>query len=279
MASWYFVLAVFLAVTLNGANRFLRALGTLVACLSLVMMVSSIILADFDGTFAELPGQGDLIDRFKPLILNMQAAVGIGGIGFLLWAARRQLARRGVMALPVLNSANGFGLVSRYAHWITAVLILALVPMGMFMSLLPASSPDRASFVVAHETLGVLVLMVVALRLAWLLRSPPAAFGPDMKPSERRLAQGVHFTLYAVLLAFPLTGLFEMLCGGDAVQVFGRTLPAFARPDPALASSLTILHDRVLPLVFYGIIFLHVGAVLKHHFIDRRSGDVRRMLR
>jgi hypothetical protein len=42
MALWYLVLAVFLAVTLNFSNRFVRALGTAVACLSLVMMVSSI---------------------------------------------------------------------------------------------------------------------------------------------------------------------------------------------------------------------------------------------
>jgi cytochrome b561 len=46
-----------------------------------------------------------------------------------------------------------------------------------------------------------------------------------------------------------------------------------------LSAGLTILHDRILPLVFYGIIFAHLGAVLKHHFVDRRVGDVRRMLR
>jgi hypothetical protein len=76
MAFWYLVLAVFLAVTLNQSNRFVRALGTVVACLSLMMMVSSIILADFDGTFAHMPSQGDLVGRFKPLILKIRARSG-----------------------------------------------------------------------------------------------------------------------------------------------------------------------------------------------------------
>jgi hypothetical protein len=221
MALWYLVLAVFLAVTVNFSNRFVRALGTAVACFSLVMMVSSIILADFDGTFAHTPAQPDLIGRLKPLILNIQAAVGIAGILFLLWAAWGQVSRRAVMPLPVLNSAAAFGLFSRYAHWIIAVLILALVPMGMFMSVLPASSPDRASFIAAHQTMGLLVLVLVLLRMAWLLRSPPAEFPVDLKPWERRLARAVHLALYGLIIAFPLTGFFETMCDGDVVQFFG----------------------------------------------------------
>jgi cytochrome b561 len=279
MAFWYLVLAVFLAVTLNLGNRFVRAFGTTVACLSLVMMVSSIILADFDGTFVHMPAQPDLLGRSKPLILNIQAAVGTAGILFLLWAAWRQGFRCAVLPLPVFNSAAAFGLVSRYAHWIIAVLILALIPMGMFMSILPANSPDRGSFVAAHQTMGLLVLIFVVLRMAWLLRSPPAAFSSDLKLWERRLGHAVHVTLYGLILAFPLTGLFEMMCRGETVQFFGQAIPAFCTPNLEWSSVLAILHDRILPLIFYGTIFAHLGAVLKHHFVDKRVGDVRRMLR
>jgi len=279
MAFWYLVLAGFLAVTLNQRNRFVRALGTAVAALSLLMMVSSIILADFDGTFTHMPPQADLIGRCKPLILNIQAAVGAAGIMFLLWAAGRQVLRRTLPPLPTFNSAAAFGRVSRYAHWTTAILILALIPMGMFMSILPANQPDLASFVVAHETMGLLVLTIVVLRVAWLVRSPPAVFPGGMKLWERRLAHAVHLTLYGVILAFPLTGFFETMCQGDPVPFFGHTIPPFLAPNQAWSAGLAILHDRVLPLLFYAVIFAHLGAVLKHHFIDRRLDDVRRMLR
>lgn len=279
MAFWYIVLAVFLAVTLNAGNRVVRALGTAVASLSLIMMVSSIILADFDGTFAHMAAQRDLIGQLKPAILNIQAAVGVAGILFLLWAAWRQMSRHSVMPLAVINSATAFGLISRYAHWIVAVLILALIPMGMFMSILPPNSPDRASFVAAHQTMGLLVLIFVALRMAWLLRSPPPEFPGDLKSWERRLAHAIHLTLYGLILAFPLTGLFETMCRGKVVKFFGQTIPVFCIQSQTWGSSLAILHDDVLPLVFYGIMFVHLGAVLKHHFFERRIGDVRRMVR
>jgi cytochrome b561 len=34
----------------------------------------------------------------------------------------------------------------------------------------------------------------------------------------------------------------------------------------------------VLPAVFYLALFAHLGAVIKHHFIERRPQDIRRML-
>ena len=70
VATGYLLLALFLAVTLNAANRFIRAMGTLVAALSLASMVSSILLADFDGTFA-MRAQALLHDWVKPAILNV----------------------------------------------------------------------------------------------------------------------------------------------------------------------------------------------------------------
>jgi cytochrome b561 len=279
MAFWYLVLAVFLAVALNQRSRIVRVVGTAVAALGLVMMVSSIILADFDGTFAHMPPQRDRLDALKPLILNLQAIAGTGGILFLLWCAWRQFRRRQVWPLPLFNSSAGFGLISRYAHWMTAILILALIPMGLFMSILPSGSVEAAGFVAAHETMGVSVLILVVGRLIWLRLSPPAAFAGDLKSWERQLARAVHLALYGVILAFPLTGLLMMMCRGETVRFFGQPIPALFAANPAWSSALTILHDEVLQFAFYGIFFVHIAAVLTHHFVDRRIDDVRRMVR
>jgi len=85
----YLVLAVALAFTLNHGNRFVRAGGTLLAGIGLAFIVISIVLADFDGTFAALPagmaGSG-------PLLLNAQAVIASAAVLFLLW---RRGGRRG----------------------------------------------------------------------------------------------------------------------------------------------------------------------------------------
>jgi cytochrome b561 len=279
MAFWYLVLAGFLAVMLNLRSRWLRGLGTAFAALGLLMMVSSIFLADFNGTFAHRPAPRDAIGALTPLILNLQAVVGTAGILFLLWAAWAQLRRRQVASLVLLNSRAAFGLVSRYAHWMVAVLILALIPMGMYMAVLAPDSPDRPVFVAAHQTMGLLVLILVVLRLGWLVRSPAAALAGDLKPWERSLARAVHVTLYGLILVFPLSGLFMMMARGEPVQFFSEAVPALFGASAGLSSALTILHDDVLQIAFYGVFLAHIAAVLKHHFVDRRITDVRRMLR
>ncbi len=277
MIAQYLVLAIILAVTLNHRNRAVRAIGTLIAALSLTMMVASIVLADFDGTFAAIPMTASLFERAKPIVLNIQAIVASLGIGFLLWAAWRQCRRSVVSEVPLRNTQSRFGLVSRYAHWATATLILALVPMGIFMSVLPEASQDRAMFVSVHQTVGIAVLVLVAARLTWLVVSRPPSLPASLKPWERRIAIPTHAGLYALILTMPITGLLLNRADGADLSFLGWPLPRLAGADTAPLWNQ--LHNWILPTLFAVALFAHVGAVLKHHFLDGRTADVRRMLR
>ena len=275
MAASYLVLAVVLAVALNHRNRFVRAAGSLIAALGLAMIAVSIVLADFDGTFAAAPGSG--VSAFNPLILNVQAAVAAVAAAFLVWTAWLQTMREEIQPVALRNAKAGFGLVSRYAHWITATLMLCLIPIGLFVAVLPAAAPDRAEFLAAHQSLGLLLLPIAAARLAWLAASPPPP-AAGIKPYERRLARTVHAGLYGLILGFPLTGLMMTLDRGEAISFFGLPVGRLVAPDEQAARLWQTGHDAILPLAFYVLIFAHVGAVLKHHFADGRRNDVRRML-
>ena len=278
MAFSYLALALALALSLNATNRFVRAGGTLLAAVALVMLVVSIVMADFDGTFAAMPPPSSPLDTFKPLILNIQAIVATAAAAFLFWASWLQLKRSPIKASPPLNTASTFGLVSRYAHWITATLILCLVPMGLFVSVLKDETPDRAEFLAAHQSLGLAVFAVVAVRLVWLLISPPPAPSPNQTPREYRLSRAVHIGLYVLILAFPLSGFLMSAHGGEAIQFFGWALHSPVDPGKRAATIFATAHDLVLQSLFYVLIAAHIGAVLKHHFVDRRNNDIRRML-
>jgi cytochrome b561 len=260
----YLGLAIILAITLNHANRFVRAGGTLLAAIGLSFIVLSIYLADTDGTFAALPA-----GNFRPALLNAQGVAALAAIVFLLWASWHQLRRPLTARVPWLNTNATFGLVSRGAHWATATLVLCLIPIGLFMQILPAASPERAEFVAVHETLGVTVLVLVLLRIAWLARSAPPPLSPSLLPWERFLAIASHPIL---------TGLLLTLFSGGPLELFGWMVPLPATP-PASGALWLMLHNQVLPFLFYAIIAMHLGAVLKHHFIAARTDDVRRMLR
>ncbi len=278
MAFSYLALALVLAFSLNSTNRFVRAGGTLVAAVGLSMLVVSILMGNFDGTFSAMPPPTTSMDAFKPLILNTQAAIALAATAFLFWASWLQLKRRVPEAVQPVNTKSAFGLISRYAHWITAILILCLVPMGLFISVLKVGSPDRGDYLAAHQALGLTVLAVAGVRLCWLLVSPPPAPSPELTPWERRIAHAVHIGLYVLILAFPLSGLLMSAYSDEEIQFFGWVLPSPFTPDERTASTWAAAHDLLLPLLFYVLIFAHIGAVLKHHFVDGRDAGIRRML-
>ena len=271
MATLYLITCVLLAVSLSASSRWARMAGTLTAAAALFMISLSIILANFDGTFAAFQSHG-VLDRSKPVVLNLQACVGLVASLFLLWAAWAQMRRVTVAPTAIRNTASGFGLASRYAHWTTAALMFLLVPMGLFIAVLPDSG-DRASLLAVHQALGLTVLAIVVARVAWLIVSPPPTANDEL---QRRLAIAVHVGLYALIIAFPLSGYLMSAPGNEAVVFYGLVLPHIGLRG---APQWRTLHDLFLPLAFYTVIALHITAVVKHHFGDRRLGDVRRMLR
>lgn len=278
MTEFYLILAALLAFTLNHASRVLRVAGTLLAASALAMIAWSIFLATEDGTFAAIPADAPGLNSFKPLILTVQAGLAAGAALFLLWAAWRQ-ARRPVSApLGWGNTPEFFGLVSRYLHWVIGVLMLVLLPMGIFTTLLPASHPERGAFLATHQTLGLTILLLVLLRLVWLRQSPAPQPRPA-PPWERLAARVTHLALYALLLGFPVSGLLMTAWRGDPVEFFGWTLTGMLAPHADAAAAIGVLHNVVLPVIFYLAIALHLGAVLQHQATPTGRGMVWRMLR
>ena len=277
MAEGYLVLALVLAVTLNHANRWLRATGTLIVALGLTMIVLSIVLANLDGTFAAVPGSGPALDRMKPFILDVQASVAAIAVPFLVWAAWRQ-TRRAATAPPVRNSSSRFGLASRYAHWITATLMLCSLPMGLFLSILPKASPDRVEFLAAHQSMGLTLLIVVVLRIVILLISPPPGPPEGSRRWERSFAGAMHAGLYGLIIGFPLSGFLMTAYLGEEAQFYGWRLQGLVTPNSGQAAAWAMIHGWLLPACFYAVILVHIGAVLKHHFADGRCNDIRRMV-
>jgi cytochrome b561 len=76
-----------------------------------------------------------------------------------------------------------------------------------------------------------------------------------------------------------VTGLLLTVFGGITLELYGWTVPLAARVPAASATLWPTLHNLVLPILFYAVMALHLGGVVKHHFIAGRTDDVRRMLR
>jgi cytochrome b561 len=279
MEVWYLAVAVMLTVMLNAKTRWLRASGTFIAAFCLAMIVLSIVLAHLDGTFAAIEPDAPLIRRWTPAMLSIQAAVASAAAMFLCWAAWKQALRPVVSQLAPQNSPTSYGAVSRGFHWVTAILMLSLVPIGLFVTALSAAHPERAGFVAAHQSLGLTVLILVAARVVWLCASPAPVAEAYTAEWRRRAARAVHIVFYALLFAFPLTGYVVSAANPEPIVLYGVAVPVIKQPSEIVAATAGFAHTWVLPVLFYSAVALHLAAVGERHFIDGRNAAIRRMVR
>lgn len=169
-----------------------------------------------------------------------------------------------------------YGGVARLFHWLTAGLVLAMVPAGFIMIRVGPGSLQNSLFDF-HRSVGVVLMVLTLARLFWRLRHPPQPLPASMPIWQRRAADAVHILLYGFLLINPLIGWLATSAYGASIEVFGLfTLPALTGQDRGLAASLFSLH-MALGLAFTGLMILHAAAALHHHFI-LRDGTLRRML-
>jgi cytochrome b561 len=158
-------------------------------------------------------------------------------------------------------------------HWITALLIVAKLLLGLSMVPLPIS-PRKLQWYLWHKSIGLTIFAATSLRLAWrALRPHPAPVA--MPPWQRRAASMTHAMLYALLLVIPLSGwLYSSATGVQVVFLGIVPLPNLVPKDKALADTLRAVHVALNALLA-GMIVLHVAAAIKHHFVDRDAVLVR----
>lgn len=152
-------------------------------------------------------------------------------------------------------------------HWLLALALAGCFFLGLYMSDLPFS-PQRMQLFSWHKWIGSLILGLTLLRLVWrLTHRPPESEG--MPAWERRLSAAGHGLLYLLSLAVPLAGWCYSSAAGYPVVVFGMLpLPDLVPVDKALAALLKDSH-RFLAWSLAVLVVGHIGAALKHHFIDR----------
>ena len=151
---------------------------------------------------------------------------------------------------------------------------------GIYMADLPIS-PLKLKLYNYHKWAGITFLILSVLRLLWrLLNKPPAlpkAIEIAMPSWQTKVYHGTHYALYALFFAVPLIGWAYSSAAGFPIVLFGvLPLPDFVSVDKEFAKQIKEWHE-ISAFALMGLALLHVGAALKHHFIDK-DGLLSRML-
>lgn len=180
------------------------------------------------------------------------------------------------------NTNTTYGSVTRSFHWLTALLILTLIPIAMIAEDLPYDTSEqlarKAWLFSLHKTLGVTVFFVALLRILWTLtQTKPASLHPERK-LESFMAETAHWLLYGSLVLAPLSGWIHHAATSGFAPIWwplGQTLPLVPKSE-AVAAFAGGLH-WVFGKVMIVSILLHIAGALKHQFVDK-DATLRRMI-
>jgi cytochrome b561 len=153
-------------------------------------------------------------------------------------------------------------------HWIIALAVVAQFAWGWIMQTIPKQPPGlRADAFNVHKSVGLTILLLMLLRLAWRWRHPAPPL-PAMPAWQSRLARATHVTLYVALFAMPLAGYLGSVFSGYPVKYFGITLPSWGWKDDSLKNLMSTVHFTVSWILACAV-GLHVAGALKHWLWDR----------
>tara|TARA_B100002049_G_scaffold74448_1_gene54683 strand:+ start:18399 stop:18950 length:552 start_codon:yes stop_codon:yes gene_type:complete len=174
----------------------------------------------------------------------------------------------------LLNSKDGYGVVSRWIHWSSALLIIALIVVGFKMSSMEASEVKYLLYGY-HKQWGVVAGMLIFVRLIWLSNNPQVEAFKDAK-WRMRCAKITKKMLYFFMIAYPISGVIMSMAGGHGINFFGFQLPQFVEENAEIAEMMHGLHNA-MSWAFVMVISLHILAAL-YHLHKLKDGLLPRML-
>jgi cytochrome b561 len=149
-----------------------------------------------------------------------------------------------------------------------AILVIGQFAWGWWMQEIPKQpAGPRVDAFNLHKSIGMMILLLMALRLIWRAAHPPPPL-PRMPSWQAATARGTHVLLYVALLAQPLIGYLGSEVSGYPVRFFGMTLPGWAGKHVALKEILSTVHLANGWLIAT-LVLAHVAGALKHALVDR----------
>jgi cytochrome b561 len=172
-------------------------------------------------------------------------------------------------AIKLQNSEQRYGVVAIALHWLMAGVLIALLAIGLYMVDLPDVGFDlrKIRLILYHKELGLLALILAALRLAWRVGNALPSLTETLPDWQKVIARLVHLCFYGLMFALPVTGWLMSSAAGIPVSFFGLfDLPDFIGYDEVRFRALIAIHMG-LGYALIVCIAIHAGAALRHHFV------------
>ena len=164
-------------------------------------------------------------------------------------------------------------------HWLIGIAVFAMLASGLVMVRLihdKATQAQGFKMFQVHKSIGITILILAVLRLAWRLTHRPPPLPAGMPAWEHRAAEATHVLLYAFIIGMPLLGWAYVSASPFTIPtvLFGVVpwphVPGLVSMSgtakAAVAPVLRALHDYGGDALL-AFVVLHAGAALRHYVV------------
>ena len=168
----------------------------------------------------------------------------------------------------IKNTDNTYGAVAKGFHWLLFLMLTFSILAGNFLASMPKGA-EKLQAAGMHKSFGAVLLMLIMLRLVWRLINETPRLPDETTAGEAFVAKAMHWGLYVLMFAQPLSGIMMSQTAGIPVSFFGLfEFPVFLNKDTELAKIFLSMHCTVWILLVIAV-FGHAGAALHHNFIKK----------
>ena len=167
------------------------------------------------------------------------------------------------------NTNASWGWISILFHWLSALVIVGLFILGLWMVDLTYYDDWYRTAPDIHRSIGMLLLFATLMRWLWRRFNTLPDDLQNHKPWELQAAHYAHMAMYILLFAILVSGYLISTADGRSVQIFNWfEIPASLHGIKNQEDIAGEIHF-VLSVSLIILAVIHAAGALKHHFIDR----------
>ncbi len=176
----------------------------------------------------------------------------------------------------VIGESAGYSVTARVLHWVTAVLVLGMIVVGVIIAQ-EWGGPWQEGLYNLHKSTGALLIPIIIVRILYRWRNPPPPLPADIPPLQQFAAHATHYLLYGLLVVQMFVGWIATSAYPAPVPFYGLfNLPLIWPENRALSGQLFVVH-RAIGISIAVVAAMHIGAALFHHFV-RKDRVLMRMI-
>jgi cytochrome b561 len=168
-----------------------------------------------------------------------------------------------------------YNLIARLLHWLSAIVIVSMFGVGIWMVNLTYYSHWYHEAPFWHKSVGIILALFTIFRVVW----KSVTLSPKVTGSrfEQIASKAIHHAMYLDLFIIFISGYLISTADGRSIEVFNWfSIPGAGQFFEGQADFAGVVHT-VAAWSLIAMAVLHALAALKHHFISK-DDTLRKMI-